>query len=84
MAATATLRTLIVFRRAVPSAPTSAPTLTAENSSVNVVPVPCRSRVLNSGNTVWKLYDSVPTTAIIASGTHSSGTCRTYRSPSRS
>ena len=31
--------TLIVLRRAVRSAPTSAPTLTTENSSVNVVPV---------------------------------------------
>ena len=54
----------------------SAPTLTTENRIVNVVPVPCRSRVVNSGNTVWKLYDSVPTTAIITSGVHSTGVRR--------
>ena len=64
-------------RRATPSAPTSAPTLTTENRIVNVVPVPCRSRVVNNGKTVWKLYESVPTTAIIVSGTQSSGTLRT-------
>ena len=29
--------------------------LTTENRIVNVVPLPCRSRVVNSGNTVWKL-----------------------------
>ena len=33
--------------------------------------------------TVWKLYESVPITAIITSGTHSSGIVRTYRNPSR-
>jgi hypothetical protein len=57
--------------------PAREPTLTTENSTVNVAPLPCRSRVTNSGNTVWKLYDRVPTTAIITRGTNSSGTLRT-------
>ena len=65
------------------SAPISAPTLTTENNRVKVVPVPCRSRTVNSGNTVWKLYDSVPTTAIIVSGTKSSGVRRAYCNPAR-
>ncbi len=49
------MRTSIVLRRAVASAPTSAPTLTTESSSVNVVSLPPRLRVTNSGKTVWKL-----------------------------
>jgi hypothetical protein len=47
-----------------------------EKSSVKVAPEPSRSRVEKSGNTVWKLYDSVPTRAIMARGTHNSGTLR--------
>ena len=50
--------------------------LTREKSVVNVSVVPCRSRVTKSGKTIWKLYDRVPITAIMASGTHSSGTLR--------
>ena len=34
-------------------------------------------RVTSSGRTTWKLKDSVPTTAIIASGTASTGVSRT-------
>ena len=64
----------MLVRRAVRRAPTSAPTLTTENSHVYVLAVPPKSRLVNSGNTVWKLYDSVPTIAIIVSGTQSSGT----------
>ena len=40
---------------------------------MKVASLPPRSRVAKSGKTVWKLYESVPTTAIITSGTHSSG-----------
>jgi len=82
-AATATVRMLIVRRCAEARAPNSAPTLTTANSNVYVAVVPWRSRDVNSGKTVWKLYDSVPTTAIITSGTHSSGMLRAYRRPSR-
>jgi hypothetical protein len=75
--------TVIEARRAAASAPTNDPALMTEKSSVNVVRVPWRSRSVNTGKIVWKLYESVPTTAIITSGANSSGVRRTYASPSR-
>ena len=46
------------------------------NSTVNITSVEPRLWVTNSGMTTWKLNASVPTIAIITSGTHSSGTER--------
>ena len=66
----------IVRRRAVASAPTRDPALTTDISRVKVTSLPRRSRVANRGSTVWKLKARVPTTAIITSGIHSSGTLR--------
>ena len=50
-----TWRTPISRRRAATRAPMSEPTLTTENSAVNAASLLPRSRVTNSGNTVWKL-----------------------------
>ena len=82
-AAQLTTETLTSVRRAESSAPTSEPTLTTDISSVNVRSLPARSRVVKSGRTTWKLKASIPMTAIMMSGTHSSGMLRAYRMPSR-
>jgi hypothetical protein len=71
-----TMRMSIVLRRAVASAPVSEPRLTTDISQVKVTVLPCRSRVVKRGSTVWKLKASVPMMAVMSSGTHSSGTLR--------
>ncbi len=76
-------RTLISVRLAVESAPMSEPTLTTENSTVNIASLLSNVRFTSNGMTTWKLKASVPTIAIITSGTHSSGTRFTYASPAR-
>ena len=66
------MRTDMFVRRAERRAPSSDPTLTTDIRSVKVRSLPSRSRTANSGSTVWKLKASVPMTAIMMSGTHSS------------
>ena len=38
-----------------------------------VAAVPCQVRLASSGSRIWKLYERVPTTAIMASGITSAG-----------
>ena len=45
--------------------------------------LPCKVRFTNSGKTTEKLYVNVRTIPIITSETHSTGSLRTYRRPSR-
>ena len=71
-----TSRTSTLLRLAARSAPRSEPTLVADIRSVKVTSLPSRSRVAKSGRTVEKLKARVPITAIITSGSHSSGTLR--------
>ena len=81
-AATTTWRSSTDSRRAAHSDPATEPTLTTENSSVNICSSPSRARVTNSGNVTEKLNASVPMTAIITSEIQRSGVRRVYRKPS--
>ena len=71
--ATITWRTVTLMRRAVASAPSNEPKLRIENNSVKLASLPPNVRVTNSGNTTWKLNDSVPTIVTITSGIQRSG-----------
>ena len=59
------------------SAPVTAPTAIAVVSAAYVPAVPWKAKRAISGRVTWKLNDSVPTSAIAASGTSRAGVERT-------
>jgi hypothetical protein len=75
---------LIRSRVPAASAPDTAPTAIAEVSNAYVAALPWNANRAISGRITWKLKDSVPTSAIAASGTRSSGVCATCLSAERS
>src|SRR3954469_10149264 len=76
-AATVRMRGLTRPRAPEASAPATEPTPIAAVSAAYAEALPCHVNFASRGSSTWKLNDSVPTTAIMPSGTRSAGVAST-------